>query len=262
MIIMKSFLQNSRYYKTYFNQIRCRWKKIKNILTNDRTVVIIGKSWTILSSFRERADDMEKNNTREEILEAALDLFAINGYEATSISQLADAVGIRKASLYSHFANKQDILDTVVETVLKGYADHSIFARADWNDPEFTKDKTGMKAEDVAKLIQGQMRYILHDPHISKGRKMLMIEQFRNAELAVLQTKQNYEDVLNYFMGMIKFLIREGTLKDADPEIMAAQFSSPITVWINLCDREPEREDEVMELVRKHVMQFFEIYRK
>ena len=119
-----------------------------------------------------------------------------------------------------------------------------------------------MTAEDVAKLIQGQMRYILHDPHISKGRKLLMIEQFRNTELAELQTKQNYEYVLNYFMGMMRFLIREGTLKDEDPEIMAAQFSFPITVWINLCDREPEREDEVMELVGKHVIQFFKIYRK
>ena len=205
---------------------------------------------------------MEKNHTREEILEAALDLFSVNGYEATSISQLADAVGIRKASLYSNFANKQEILDTVVETVLKGYAEHSIFACADWDDPEFTKDKTGMTAEAVASLVQGQMRYILHDPHISKGRKMLMIEQFRNAELAVLQTKQNYEDVLNYFTGMMRFLIREGALKNSDHKIMAAQFSSPITVWLNLCDREPEREDEVMELVRKHVMQFFEIYRK
>ena len=185
---------------------------------------------------------MEKSNTREQILEAALDLFAVNGYEATSISQLADAVGIRKASLYSHFANKQDILDNVVETVLKGYADHSIFVRANWDDPEFTKDKTGM-TEDVAKLIQGQMRYILHDPHISKGRKLLMIEQFRNEELAELQTKQNYEDVLNYFMGMMRFLIREGTLKNTDTGIMAAQFSSPITVWINLCDREPKREE-------------------
>ena len=205
---------------------------------------------------------MEKSNTRDEILEAALDLFAVNGYEATSISQLADAVGIRKASLYSHFANKQDILDTVVETVLKGYADRSIFARADWDDPGFTKDKAGMTAEDAAKLVRGQLRYILHDPHISKGRKLLVIEQFRNAELAELQTKQNYRDVLNYFTGMMRFLIREGALKDEDPEIMAAQFSSPITVWINLCDREPEREDEVMELVGKHVMQFFEIYRK
>ena len=205
---------------------------------------------------------MEKSNTREEIVEAALELFAVNGYEATSISQLADAVGIRKASLYSHFAGKQDILDTVIETVLKGYAGHSIFARADWDDPEFTKDMTGMTAEDAARLIRGQLRYILHDPHISKGRKLLVIEQFRNAELAELQTKQNYADVLNYFMGMMRFLIREGALRDDDPEIMAAQFSSPITVWINLCDREPEREDEVMELVGKHVTQFFEIYRR
>ena len=212
--------------------------------------------------FGKREMGMEKSSTREEILEAALDLFAVNGYEATSISQLADAVGIRKASLYSHFANKQDILDTVVETVLKGYADQSIFVRADWNDPEFTKDKSGMTAEDVAKLVQGQMRYILHDPNISKGRKLLMIEQFRNKGLAGLQTKQNYEDVLHYFAGMMRFLIREGTLRNTDTEIMAAQFSSPITVWINLCDRDPEREDEVMELVRKHVMQFFEIYRK
>ena len=205
---------------------------------------------------------MEKSNTREEILEAALDLFSVNGFEATSISQLADAVGLRKASLYSHFANKQDILDNVIKSVLGDYAEHSIFACANWDDPAFTKDKSGMSAEDVAKLVQGQMRYILHDPHISKGRKMILIEQFRNTEMAELQTKQNYEDVLNYFTGMMRFLVREGVLTDSDPQIMAAQFSSPITVWINLCDREPEREDEVMELVWKHVMQFFKIYRK
>ena len=131
---------------------------------------------------------MEKSNTREEILEAALDLFAVNGYEATSISQLADAVGIRKASLYSHFANKQDILDTIVETVLKGYADHSIFVRADWDDPEFTKDKTGMKAEDVAKLVQGQLRYILHDPRISRSRKMLTCLRSSNSAMQSWQS--------------------------------------------------------------------------
>ena len=204
---------------------------------------------------------MEKSNTREEILEAALDLFSVNGYEATSISQLADAVGIRKASLYSHFVNKQDILDKIVKMVLDGYAQHSIFANANWDNPEFTKDKAGMTAEDTARMIQGQMRYILHDQHISKGRKMLLIEQFRNEELAQLQTKQNYEDIFNYFTGMMRFLIREGVLKDADPAIMAAQFAFPITVWINLCDREPDREEEVMELVRKHVLQFFEVYR-
>ena len=205
---------------------------------------------------------MEKGNTREQILEVSLDLFSVNGYEATSIAQIADAVGIRKASLYSHFAGKQDILESVVDSVLDGYEKQSIFANADWDDPEYTKDKKGMGAEDAAKMIKVQIRYILHDPDIKRGRKMLMIEQFRTEELTQLQTRINYEDILNYFEGMIRFLIRGKKLRDADTKIMAAQLSSPITVWINLCDREPDRENEVMDLVHKHVMQFFDVYGK
>ena len=205
---------------------------------------------------------MEKGNTREQILEVSLDLFSINGYEATSIAQIADAVGIRKASLYSHFAGKQDILESVVDSVLDGYEKQSIFANADWDDPEYTKDKKGMGAEDAAKMIQGQISYMLHDPDIKRGRKMLMIEQFRNEELARLQTRINYEDILKYFEGMIRFLIRGKKLRDFDTKIMAAQLSSPITVWIDLCDREPDRENEVMDLVHKHVMQFFDVYGK
>ena len=204
---------------------------------------------------------MEKGNTRDEILRVALDLFSVNGYEATSISQIADAVGIRKASLYSHFSNKQDILDTVIATVLEGYDQHSIFANANWDDPDFTKDKKGMTTEDALKMILGQVRYILHDPQISQGRKMLMIEQFRNQELAELHSRMNYDDILGFFTGMIGFLIREGSLKKGERKFMAAQLALPITVWINLCDREPEREEEAMELIRKHVKQFFEIYK-
>ena len=62
---------------------------------------------------------MDRGNTKREILEASLDLFSVQGYEATSISQIANAVGIRKASLYSHFENKQAILEALVEDVLE-----------------------------------------------------------------------------------------------------------------------------------------------
>lgn len=61
------------------------------------------------------------SNTKQEILNAALELFSKQGYEATSTSQLADAVGIRKASLYSHFENKQAILDTLLNDLLIEY---------------------------------------------------------------------------------------------------------------------------------------------
>ena len=89
---------------------------------------------------------------------------------------------------------------------------------------------------------------------------MLVIEQFQNPELAKLQTKQNYSDVLGYFTGFVQQLIRQGVLADDDPEIMASQLCLPISVWINLCDREPERDPEVMELVSRHMKQFFRVY--
>ena len=200
---------------------------------------------------------MDRGNTKQAILESSLELFSVQGFEATSISQIAGAVGIRKASLYSHFENKQAILDALVQKVLEQYEEHSLFARADWEKDAVSLPQT---PADAVQMIQGQIRYILHDPAISRARKMLVIEQFQNPELAKLQTKQNYSDVLGYFTGLVRQLIRQGVLAEDDPEIMAAQLCLPISVWINLCDREPEREQEVMELVDKHIRQFFKVY--
>ena len=205
---------------------------------------------------------MDRGNTKQEILEASLDLFSVQGFEATSISQIADAVGIRKASLYSHFENKQAILDALVKDILEQYAEHSIFANADWDKYDDSGDKPAFTADAAAQMILGQIRYILHDPHVSKARKMLVTEQFQNPELAKLQTKQNYTDVLQYFTGLVRYLIRNGVLAGDDPEIMAAQLCLPISAWINLCDREPERESEAMELVGRHIQQFFKAYRE
>lgn len=81
-------------------------------------------------------------------------------------------MGIRKASLYSHFESKQAILDTLVNEVLQQYAAHSIFARAEWE--EDIADLP-LLSDAVVQRIQGQLRYILHDPMIQRARKMLVI---------------------------------------------------------------------------------------
>jgi AcrR family transcriptional regulator len=51
---------------------------------------------------------------REEILDAAAELFTTHGYSSTSTRRIADAVGVRQASLYHHFATKDDILDALL----------------------------------------------------------------------------------------------------------------------------------------------------
>lgn len=203
---------------------------------------------------------MDRGNTKREILNASLDLFSVQGFEATSISQIADKVGIRKASLYSHFESKQAILDALVKDILEKYSQHSVIAKTG-NSADVGVDDI-LTPDKVAQMVKSQILYVIHDPYISKARKMLVIEQFQNPELAKLQTKQNYLDIMGYFTELIKRLINNGTLTNEDPEIMAAQLCLPISVWINLCDREPEHEPQVMELVEKHIRQFFKIYKE
>ena len=102
---------------------------------------------------------MDRGNTKQEILEASLDLFSVQGFEATSISQIANAVGIRKASLYSHFENKQAILDALVKDVLDQYAEHSIFA--------MKEPRCMMCQETYEGLLDGIQGYIVYDMYFN-----------------------------------------------------------------------------------------------
>ena len=58
-------------------------------------------------------------NTKERILEIALELFAQSGYLGTSMSDIAKQLGITKGALYKHYTSKQKILDSIVERMNK-----------------------------------------------------------------------------------------------------------------------------------------------
>ncbi|MFB7876340.1 TetR/AcrR family transcriptional regulator [Nocardia sp. NPDC056064] len=74
---------------------------------------------------RPRLEQRRRQGTtpRAEILDAAAELFTTHGYANTSTRAVADAVGIRQASLYHHFAAKDDILDALLADTIAGPAD-------------------------------------------------------------------------------------------------------------------------------------------
>ena len=193
-------------------------------------------------------------STKQDILDVSLDLFSTNGFEATSIGQIADAVGIRKSSLYSHFESKQEILDTLIADISVQFEKGATFFRKG-------EDLGEDPVKTVVDRVREQIRFVLHDSRISKVRKLMIIEQFRNPQISDLQTKHVYSDLLACNLALVNDLVAKSVLKNEDPEIMAAQFTFPISIWLNLCDREPEREEEVMQLIGRHIRQFFRIYR-
>jgi len=68
------------------------------------------------SPVRHRArSGLPRGGTRERIQEIALELFAEQGYEKTSLREIAERLGVTKAALYYHFRSKEDIVRSFIE---------------------------------------------------------------------------------------------------------------------------------------------------
>lgn len=64
---------------------------------------------------RREAHDGPETPTRQRILDVAIDLFIEQGYDGTSLREIAERVGVTKAALYHHFAGKAEIVSAVLE---------------------------------------------------------------------------------------------------------------------------------------------------
>ncbi|NEE04158.1 TetR/AcrR family transcriptional regulator [Phytoactinopolyspora halotolerans] len=73
---------------------------------------------TTNSAGRPRLADRRRpgETAQEEILDAAAELFTTYGFASTSTRKIAEAVGVRQATLYHYFATKDDILETLLGT--------------------------------------------------------------------------------------------------------------------------------------------------
>ena len=54
-------------------------------------------------------------NTKEKIFDVSLDLFSKKGYDSVSLREIAEEVGIKKSSIYSHYSSKEAILMEIFE---------------------------------------------------------------------------------------------------------------------------------------------------
>ena len=63
------------------------------------------------------SDSQQTTNTKHQILENARELFAMHGYDGTSIRQLTASLNITPAALYYHFASKNDVLEGLAATL-------------------------------------------------------------------------------------------------------------------------------------------------
>ena len=102
--------------------------------------------------------------------------------------------------------------------------------------------------------------YYLHDSYTKRFRKMLTLVQFRDKELAKVYSRQYFDMPLSYQRMLLGLLVAQGFLTADDIPIMTLQFYAPIYMLLTVCDREPEREQEALNLMEKHIRQFDKVY--
>lgn len=86
------------------------------------------------------------SNRKEEILIAALNLFARDGYEAVSVSQIAGELGMTKGALYRRYKSKKNIFNCIVEWMKQQDSEQA----SDHDMPEDDKERMPEKYETVS----------------------------------------------------------------------------------------------------------------
>ncbi len=162
-----------------------------------------------------------KSDTRQRILDAAVDLFSRKGYAAVSVREIARAVGIKESSMYNHFRSKAEVM----ESVLDFYQAEMAKSRP----PEETiVDKlAAVSAEPFLRIGFERTMSIMADPTMGKITRIILMEQFRD-ERARKMVLNTITQSLPFLEKIFASMIQMGLIKPLDPKVLAVEYQYPL----------------------------------
>ena len=170
-------------------------------------------------------------NRKEEILIVALHLFARDGYEAVSVSQIAGELDMTKGALYRHYKSKRDIFDCIVQRMEQQDSE-----QARQNEvPEESIEKVpeeyqNVSVEDFVGYSKSMFEYWTEDDFASSFRKMLTIEQFRSEGMQKLYQQYLVSGPAEYVKDLFK------NMEIKNPEEEAVKFYANMFFYYSVYD--------------------------
>lgn len=198
-----------------------------------------------MESNKGRIKIVKKISTKEKIIDAALTLFAENGYDGTSVEQIAALVGIKAPSLYKHYKGKEDILNALINAAESRYEEHFGSERNIGTLPGSCDEFVHMAMERTC--------FTMRDPMIKKIRKFLVQEQFRNDRLARITSRHQIDGLQKMYEKIVEGMMDAGIFKKGDASLLGLEFIAPVSLLIAKVDRQPECEEESLDLIEKHL---------
>ena len=114
--------------------------------------------------------------------------------------------------------------------------------------------------EELIELSLNRIKFTLKDPIIRKVRRLLTMEQFRNPNIAKLNTRHSVDSIQGLYKRIFTGMIENGAINSNDPDFLAIIFTAPVSLMIQLYDREPQKENEVINRIEDYFKKFAEEY--
>lgn len=174
-------------------------------------------------------------NTKEKIFEEALDLFSKKGYDSVSLREIADNVGIKKSSIYSHYPSKEAILMDIFEYLtnlieydeLLNSEDLNLTANNDMllENPELFYHN----GSEAIKMMFSQERNL-------KIWRLIFIQMHHNEAIKEFFQNEILVKPLVFWKEFFTILKEKGIIRqDSNPELLAKEYYSfPIYLLLEI----------------------------
>ncbi len=192
------------------------------------------------------------NTTKSRILDESLILFAENGYKGTNLRDLASRLELSKSALYKHYESKEEIWNALLDRMEAYYEER--FGSVN-HLPE-----TPDSCEKLLAMTMQMIHFTVYDEKIILTRKLLLTEQFHDERVRKLATKHFLGGTEKIFTIIFGQMVERGLLKKGNPEMLAFAYTAPITSLVHLCDREPDKREEILKQVEMFVRHFIITY--
>ena len=192
------------------------------------------------------------SDTKERILEAALEMFSQNGYAGTNIRELSASLGLVKSGVYKHYESKEAIWNALLDEMIAYYGEH-------FGSPEHLPPVPD-SLEELTRLTMQMVNITAHDKKIVMTRKVLTLEQYRDIRARELATKHFLTGLTEIFTQIFAGMMDKGLILRDDPAMLAFAYTTPISALIHLCDREPEKTEDAIGQIEAFSRHFIATY--
>lgn len=158
--------------------------------------------------------------TKQHILDVALELFSRKGFSATSIREIAQTVGVRESAIYNYFKGKNDIL----QTLFLNYGPSCAFKN--FIEKGFNPDS--VEPYTFLMEIKNEIINSIYDENEQNFMKIIIIQDFTTDAAKNFAKKIIMEQDMPFMISYFKKLIDKGLIKKIEPQVLSCEFLMPL----------------------------------